>query len=153
MLAVSMACARAAAAAAGQPLYRYLGGAPARFTLPVPMMNIINGGAHADNNVDLQEFMILPVGARSFAEALRCGAEVFHALKKVLKGRGLNTSVGDEGGFRAGPRVQRGGPAGDPRRHRGGRLPAGQDVISASTPPARSSTRTAVRLASEKESA
>ena len=99
VLAVSMACARAAAAAAGQPLYRYLGGTPARFTLPVPQMNIINGGAHADNNVDLQEFMILPVGARSFAEALRCGAEVFHALKKVLKGRGLNTSVGDEGGF------------------------------------------------------
>ena len=98
LLAVSLACARAAAASAKLPLYRYLhtGGA---FTLPVPMMNIINGGAHADNNVDLQEFMILPLGASSFAEALRCGAEVFHALKKVLQGMGLSTSVGDEGGF------------------------------------------------------
>ncbi len=98
LLAVSLACARAAAASAKLPLYRYLhtGGA---FTLPVPMMNIINGGAHADNNVDLQEFMILPLGASSFAEALRCGAEVFHSLKKVLQGMGLSTSVGDEGGF------------------------------------------------------
>ena len=98
LLAVSLACARAAAAAANLPLYRHLhsGGA---FTLPVPMMNIINGGAHADNNVDLQEFMILPLGAASFSEALRCGAEVFHALKKVLQGMGLSTSVGDEGGF------------------------------------------------------
>ena len=98
LLAVSLACARAAAASAKLPLYRYLhtGGA---FTLPVPMMNIINGGAHADNNVDLQEFMILPLGASSFAEALRCGAEVFHALKKVLQGMGLSTSVGDEGGL------------------------------------------------------
>jgi enolase len=98
ILAVSLATARAAAAQAGSPLYRYLGG-NGRFTLPVPMMNIINGGAHADNNVDLQEFMILPVGAPSFAEALRYGAEVFHALKKVLQGRRLNTAVGDEGGF------------------------------------------------------
>ncbi|HEX7045066.1 MAG TPA: phosphopyruvate hydratase [Burkholderiales bacterium] len=98
MLAVSMAAARAAAADAGQPLYRYLnrGG---EFVMPVPMMNIINGGAHADNSVDLQEFMILPLGAPTFAEALRYGAEVFHALKKVLHGRGLNTAVGDEGGF------------------------------------------------------
>jgi enolase len=98
LLAVSLATARAAAADAGLPLYRYLhrGG---EYVLPVPMMNIINGGAHADNNVDLQEFMILPVGARNFAEALRCGAEVFHALKKVLQGMGLATSVGDEGGF------------------------------------------------------
>jgi enolase len=98
ILAVSLASARAAAAHAGQPLYRHLN-PRAPYVLPVPMMNIINGGAHADNNVDLQEFMILPVGAPTFAEALRYGAEVFHALKKVLKGRGLNTAVGDEGGF------------------------------------------------------
>ena len=98
LLAVSMATARAAAADAGQPLYRYLNES-GEFVMPVPMMNIINGGAHADNNVDLQEFMILPVGAPSFAEALRYGAEVFHALKKVLHGRKLNTAVGDEGGF------------------------------------------------------
>ena len=98
LLAVSLACSRAAAASENLPLYRYLHTGDA-FTLPVPMMNIINGGAHADNNVDLQEFMILPLGASSFAEALRCGAEVFHALKKVLQGMGLSTSVGDEGGF------------------------------------------------------
>ncbi len=98
LLAVSMANARAAAADAKQPLYRYLhqGG---EFVMPVPMMNIINGGAHADNSVDMQEFMILPVGAPTFAEALRYGAEVFHALKKVLHGRKLGTTVGDEGGF------------------------------------------------------
>jgi len=98
ILAVSLACARAAAVARKLPLYRYLGGA-GPFVMPVPMMNVINGGAHADNNVDLQEFMILPLGAKSFAEALRCGAEVFHALKKVLKDMGLSTAVGDEGGF------------------------------------------------------
>ncbi len=98
MLAVSLAVARAAASAAGLPLYRYLNPA-GPWQLPVPMMNIINGGAHADNSVDLQEFMILPVGAPTFAEALRYGTEVFHALKTVLKGRGLNTAVGDEGGF------------------------------------------------------
>jgi enolase len=98
ILAVSLACARASAVQAGQPLYRYLGG-DGSFQMPVPMMNIVNGGAHADNSVDLQEFMILPVGADSFREALRCGAEVFHALKGVLKDKGLNTSVGDEGGF------------------------------------------------------
>jgi enolase len=98
ILAVSLAVARAAAMAAGLPLYRYLQ-PQGPYTLPVPMMNIINGGAHADNNVDIQEFMILPVGATSFTEALRHGAEVFHALKKVLKKRGLGTSVGDEGGF------------------------------------------------------
>ncbi len=98
ILAVSLAAARAAAAQAGLPLYRYLNG-EGPFVLPVPMMNIINGGAHADNNVDLQEFMILPVGAPTFAEALRYGAEVFHALKKILQGRKLNTAVGDEGGF------------------------------------------------------
>ena len=98
ILAVSMACARAAAEQAGLPLYRYLGGA-APMALPVPMMNIINGGAHADNNIDMQEFMIIPVGAPSFREALRYGAEVFHALKKLLDDAGMATTVGDEGGF------------------------------------------------------
>ncbi|MDA1081983.1 MAG: phosphopyruvate hydratase [Gemmatimonadetes bacterium] len=98
MLGVSMACARAAAIDAGQPLYRYLGGPTAR-TLPVPLMNIINGGAHATNTVNFQEFMIVPVGARTFHDALRMGAEVFHALKKVLVKRKLATGVGDEGGF------------------------------------------------------
>ncbi len=98
MLAVSMAVAKAAAAEAGLPLYRYLGGSEAR-TLPVPMMNIINGGAHADNSVDMQEFMIVPVGAKSINEALQWGAEIFHTLKKVLHKKGLNTAVGDEGGF------------------------------------------------------
>ncbi|MGO9366653.1 MAG: phosphopyruvate hydratase [Terriglobales bacterium] len=98
ILAVSMAAARAAAAEFGLPLYRYLGGAGAN-TLPTPMMNILNGGAHADNNVDFQEFMVMPVGAPSFSEALRWGVEVFHTLKGVLKKRGYNTAVGDEGGF------------------------------------------------------
>jgi enolase len=98
ILAVSLAAARAAAAFQEMPLYRYVGGANAR-VLPVPMMNIINGGAHADNNVDFQEFMIMPVGAESFSEALRAGAEIFHNLKKVLSSRGYATSVGDEGGF------------------------------------------------------
>src|SRR5438105_2372743 len=98
ILGVSLAAARAASVSAGVPLYRWIGGVNAR-TLPVPLMNIVNGGAHADNNVDVQEFMIVPWGAPTFAEALRCGAEVFHALKAVLKGRGLATSVGDEGGF------------------------------------------------------
>ena len=98
LLAVSLAAARAAAAFQEMPLYRYIGGTNAR-VLPVPMMNIINGGAHADNNVDFQEFMIMPVGMESFSEALRAGAEIFHNLKSVLKGRGYATSVGDEGGF------------------------------------------------------
>lgn len=98
ILAVSMATARAAAAYMDVPLYRYLGGPNAR-TLPVPMMNILNGGAHADNNVDFQEFMIMPVGAETFSEALRMGSEIFHALKTVLMKRGYATSVGDEGGF------------------------------------------------------
>src|SRR5689334_12075749 len=98
ILAVSMACARACAEAYDLPLYRYLGGVNAR-VLPLPMMNILNGGAHADNNVDFQEFMAMPVGAPSFSEALRWGAEVFHTLKGVLKKRGYNTAVGDEGGF------------------------------------------------------
>ncbi len=98
ILAVSMAAARASANEYGLPLYRYLGGAGAN-TLPTPMMNILNGGAHADNNVDFQEFMVMPVGAPSFADALRWGVEVFHMLKGVLKKRGYSTSVGDEGGF------------------------------------------------------
>jgi len=98
ILAVSMATARAAAVAQRTPLYRYLGGAGAN-TLPVPMMNIINGGAHADNSVDVQEFMIAPYGAPSFSEALRMGVEVFHTLKKVLSKKGYSTAVGDEGGF------------------------------------------------------
>jgi enolase len=98
ILGVSLASAQAAAAEAGQPLWRYLGGEAAH-VLPVPMMNVLNGGAHADNKVDFQEFMVVPVGAPSFAEALRTGAEVFHALKRTLHDRGLATAVGDEGGF------------------------------------------------------
>lgn len=98
ILAVSLATARAVAATLDVPLYRYLGGAGAR-TLPVPMMNVINGGAHADNRVDMQEFMLAPVGFERFSDALRAGVETFHALKKVLSGRGYNTNVGDEGGF------------------------------------------------------
>ena len=97
-LSVSLAVARAAAQDVGLPLYRYLGG-PLAHVLPVPMMNILNGGAHASNNVDAQEFMVVPVGAGNFADGLRIGVEVFHALKKVLAGRGLSTAVGDEGGF------------------------------------------------------
>ncbi len=98
ILGVSLAVAKAAADEAGLPLYHYIGGANAK-ELPLPMMNILNGGAHADNNVDIQEFMIMPAGAKSFSEALRMGAEIFHALKGVLKGKGYNTAVGDEGGF------------------------------------------------------
>ncbi len=98
VLGVSMAVAKAAAASQGMPLYQYLGGFNAK-QLPVPMMNILNGGAHADNNVDIQEFMIMPVGAESFAQALRMNAEIYHTLKKVLKDRGLSTAIGDEGGF------------------------------------------------------
>jgi len=102
ILAVSLAAAKAAAADAGIPLYQHIAdinGTPGQYSMPVPMMNILNGGEHADNNVDIQEFMVQPVAVESFAEALRCGAEIFHALKGVLKSRGLNTSVGDEGGF------------------------------------------------------
>src|SRR6476619_6599200 len=98
MLAVSMAVAKAAAEESGLPLYRYFGGSGA-MQMPVPMMNVINGGAHADNNLDIQEFMIIPIGAPSFKEAVRYGAEVFHTLKKILDAKGLATSVGDEGGF------------------------------------------------------
>ncbi|MEE4300238.1 MAG: phosphopyruvate hydratase [Pseudomonadales bacterium] len=100
MLAVSLAVAKAAATSRGEALYAHIASlAGTRYRMPVPMMNILNGGAHADNNVDIQEFMIQPVGAESFGEALRCGAEIFHALKRVLHGRGLATAVGDEGGF------------------------------------------------------
>lgn len=98
ILAVSMAVAKAAAEEAGLPLYRYIGGTNAK-TLPMPMMNIINGGAHADNKIDFQEFMIMPVGAPSFSEGLRWGVEIFHSLKSVLKKKGFSTNVGDEGGF------------------------------------------------------
>ncbi len=98
MLGVSLAVAKAAAAGAGEPLFRYLGGSKA-VTLPVPMMNILNGGAHADSSVDIQEFMIMPIGARTFSDALRMGSEVFHTLKGVLKSKGYSTGVGDEGGF------------------------------------------------------
>ena len=98
ILGVSLACAKAAAESLGMPLYRYVGGTSAR-TLPVPMMNIINGGVHADNPIDFQEFMIMPVGAKSFSEALRCGSEIFHTLRGELKKAGHNTNVGDEGGF------------------------------------------------------
>src|SRR5205814_5218016 len=97
-LGVSLATAKAAAAEAGEPLFRYLGGDGAA-TLPVPMMNVINGGVHAANSIDLQEFMVVPVGAESFSEALRIGAETYHALKQVLSEQGLATAVGDEGGF------------------------------------------------------
>src|SRR5688572_32960650 len=103
-LAVSMAVAKAAAEESGLPLHRYLGGAGA-MSMPVPMMNVINGGAHANNGLDMQEFMIVPVGFTSFREALRCGAEVFQSLKKLLVGQGLSTAVGDEGGFA--PRLPR----------------------------------------------
>ena len=98
ILGVSLAIARAAANELGMPLYRYIGGVNAN-TLPVPMMNIINGGSHADNSIDIQEFMIMPVGANSFAEAMKMGSEVFHNLKKVLSDKGMSTNVGDEGGF------------------------------------------------------
>lgn len=98
ILGVSMAVAKAAAESAGLPLYRYIGG-PNAHILPVPMMNILNGGAHADSGVDVQEFMIAPLGAETFEEALRMGAEVYHALKSVLKAKGLSTGLGDEGGF------------------------------------------------------
>src|SRR5262249_10612880 len=98
ILGVSLAVAHAAAEHCGLPLYRYLGGPGARL-LPAPMMNIVNGGAHADNSVDVQEFMVMPLGFNSFHEGLRAGVEIFHQLKKVLKGKKLNTNVGDEGGF------------------------------------------------------
>ena len=122
MLAVSMAVAKAAAEEAGLPLYRYFGGSGA-MQMPVPMMNVINGGAHANNNLDIQEFMIIPVGAPTFREALRYGAEVFHALKKILADKGMSTAVGDEGGFAPIGRQPRSGDQADPAGDREGRLP------------------------------
>ena len=125
ILGISLAVAKAAADELDVPLYRYVGGANAH-VLPVPMMNVINGGAHADNNLDVQEFMILPVGAASFAEALRWGAETYHALKGILSGRGLSTAGRRRGRLRPEPGLQRGGrgPAG--RGHRGHRAHAGR---------------------------
>lgn len=108
VLAVSLACAKAGAAASGMELYRYIGGINA-VTLPVPMMNILNGGAHADNNVDIQEFMIRPVGAQSFREAMRMGTDVYRRLGRILKSRGLSTTVGDEGRFCSRPGGRRAG--------------------------------------------
>ena len=127
ILGVSLAVAKAAAADSGQPLYRYLaelygGGEPT--VLPVPMMNVLNGGAHADNSVDFQEFMIVPAGAASFSECLRVGVEVFHALKKSLAARGLATAVGDEGGFAPDLESNEAALRGRPRRGRGRRLRA-----------------------------
>ena len=125
ILGVSLAAAKAAAEALGLPLYRYVGGIDAGL-LPVPMMNIVNGGAHADNPIDFQEFMVMPTGAPTFSEALRCGAEIFHSLKSALHQKGLSTAVGDEGGFapehRLGPR----GARFHPERGRERRLFAGQ---------------------------
>ncbi len=120
IVGVSLAVARAAAESSGLPLFRYLGG-PNAHLLPVPMMNILNGGAHADTNVDIQEFMIAPVGASTFSEAVRWGAETYHALKAVLKQHGLNTGVGDEGGFAPGPGAQPGGARPDHGGDRQGR--------------------------------
>ena len=144
MLGVSLAAAKAAAADSRQPLYRYLaelygGGEPT--VLPVPMMNVLNGGAHADNSVDFQEFMVVPAGAESFSECLRVGAEVFHALKKSLSSQGLSTAGRRRGRVRAQPRVQRGGPPGRAGRRRGGRLRARHATSSSPSTrrPARSS--------------
>jgi len=124
ILGVSIACCKAAAQFCGLPVYRYLGGPTARL-LPVPMMNVLNGGKHADNNVDLQEFMIVPLGPAAFDEALRYGVETFQALKRVLKKKGYQTAVGDEGGFAPMLKEQRGGDRGDPGRDRGCRFQAG----------------------------
>ena len=143
ILGVSLAVAKAAASAGGVPLYRYVGGTAARL-LPVPMMNIINGGAHADNPIDFQEFMIMPVGAPSFAEALRYGAEVFHTLKAELKAKGLNTNVGDEGGFAPDLKSAEAGARRHRQGDRKGRLQAGRATSSSrSIRPRASSTRTA----------
>ncbi len=120
LLGVSLAVARAAALSLKQPLFRYLGGPNAR-TMPVPMMNILNGGSHADNNVDMQEFMVMPVGAESFGEGLRMGTEVFHALKGLLKKKGLATVGGRRGRLRAQPALERGGHRIRPGGHRGRR--------------------------------
>ena len=147
ILGVSLAVARAAAEAAGLPLFLYLGGAGAR-TLPVPMMNVINGGAHADNNLDVQEFMIIPAGFDTFSDALRAGVETFHHLKKILHDKKLTTAVGDEGGFAPDLKTQRRGARPDPHRHREGRLPAGRADLprrSTSRPPSSTTRRRATR--------
>ena len=124
MLGVSLACARAAAADVQQPLYRYLGGPLAR-TLPVPLMNVLNGGKHATDSADMQEYMLAPIGAPSFKEAIRMGSEIFHALKTLLHDKGMGTGVGDEGGFApSGADVERAADRADPHRDRGGRLQA-----------------------------
>ena len=152
ILGVSLAVAKAAAAAAGLPLYRYLGG-PAATVLPVPLLNVLNGGAHADNSVDIQEFMLVPLGFPSYSEALRAGVEIYHHLKKVLKEKGLVTAVGDEGGFapnlpsnrealdllmeaieKAGYRPGRRDGAGARRRGLGVRLRAGRRPSATSSP-------------------
>ena len=133
ILGVSLAVAHAAADHLGLELYRYLGGVAAR-TLPVPMMNVINGGAHADNSIDLQEFMVVPAGAATFADGLRMGAETFHALKGLLHERGLSTAVGDEGGFAPNLGPQRGRHLGHPRGRRAGRLRAGQGRLHRARP-------------------
>ena len=125
ILGVSLAAAKAAADEAELPLYRYVGGANAH-VLPVPFMNVLNGGAHADSNVDVQEFMLAPVGAASFAEALRWGVETYHALKALLKERGLSTALGDEGGFAPEPPVERRGARAAAHRDRARRLHAGR---------------------------
>ena len=144
ILGVSLATAKAAAQSAGLPLWKYVGGVGAR-TLPLPMMNIINGGAHADNPIDIQEFMILPTGAPTFAEGLRMGAEIFHALKKELHDAGHNTGVGDEGGFAPNLSSAEEALAFIVQGRQEGRLslPA-RTSTSASTPRRRSSSRTAV---------
>ena len=143
ILGVSLAVAYAAAAALELPLYQYVGGCNA-YLLPVPMMNIMNGGKHADNNVDLQEFMVMPVGAESFEEGLRIGAEVYHGLKAVLKGRGLATAVGDEGGFAPDLGSNEEAVAGDHGGDRRGGVRARQRRrASRSTPPRPASSKTA----------
>ena len=128
MLAVSLAVAKAAAEDAGLPLYHYLGGPNAK-ELPVPMMNVLNGGAHADNNVDFQEFMIIPAGAETCTDAIRIGAEVFHNLKSVLKKKGYNTAVGDEGGFAPNLKSNEEAVPGDPRGHPEGRIQGRQGRV------------------------
>ena len=143
ILGVSLAVARAAAESAGLPLFRYVGG-PNAHLLPVPMMNILNGGAHADTNVDVQEFMIAPIGAATFREALRWGAEVYHALKSVLKSKGLSTGLGDEGGFAPDLAEQPRRARPDHRGDREGRLHARHATSRwRSTSPRPSSTATA----------
>ena len=143
ILAVSCAVAKAAAEESSLPLYRYLGGA-GEMQLPVPLMNVINGGAHANNKIDLQEFMLVPIGAPTFREALRYGAEVFHTLKKMIDARGMPTTVGDEGGFAPEPAEQRGGAAAAGARRSTRRATRRAPTSrSRSTAPRPSSTRTA----------